>query len=59
MISGEAGSHLGTLGDGAVAGDQDIDVPGGLTEPVQCRLVGGHLIVPAFVVSWLALSPAT
>ena len=23
MISGEAGSHLGTLGNGAVAGDQD------------------------------------
>ena len=44
MIGGEAGSHLGTLGNGAVAGDQDIDAPGGLTQPVECRLVGAHLI---------------
>ncbi|MFZ2045377.1 MAG: hypothetical protein WAV12_15405, partial [Trebonia sp.] len=43
MIGGEAGRHLGTLGNGAVAGDQDIDVPGGLTQPVECRLVGAHL----------------
>jgi hypothetical protein len=28
MIGGQAGRHLGTLGNGAVAGDQDIDVPG-------------------------------
>ena len=28
-IGGEAGRHLGTLGDRAVAGDHDIDVPGG------------------------------
>jgi hypothetical protein len=42
-IGGEAGRHLGTLGNGAVAGDQDIDVPGGLTQPVECRLVGAHL----------------
>jgi hypothetical protein len=40
MIGGEARSHLGTLGNGAVAGDQDINVPGGLTQPVECRLVG-------------------
>jgi hypothetical protein len=40
MISGEAGRHLGTLGNGAVAGDQDPGVPGGLTQPVECRLVG-------------------
>ena len=26
-----------------MAGDQDIDVPGGLTQPVECRLVGAHL----------------
>jgi hypothetical protein len=30
-IGGEAGRHLGTLGNGAVAGDHDIDVAGGLT----------------------------
>jgi hypothetical protein len=44
MIGGEAGRHLGTLGNGAVAGDQDIDVPGSLTQPVECRLIGAHLI---------------
>ena len=44
MIGGEAGRHLGTFGNGAVAGDQDIDVPGGLTQPVECTLVGDHLI---------------
>ncbi|MGZ6855075.1 MAG: hypothetical protein ACXVGC_13585 [Mycobacteriaceae bacterium] len=26
MIGGEAGRHLGTLGNGPVAGDQDFDV---------------------------------
>ena len=31
------------------AGDQDIDVPGGLTQPVQCRLVGAHLVRTARV----------
>ena len=49
MIGGEAGRHLGTLGNGAVAGDHDIDVPGGLTQPVECRLVGAHLIGAARV----------
>lgn len=44
MIGGQAGRHLGTLGNGAVAGDPDIDVPGGLSQPVACRLVGAHLI---------------
>ena len=44
MIGGQAGRHLGTLGNGAVAGDQDIDAPGGLTQPVERRLVGAHLI---------------
>ena len=39
-IGGEAGRDLGTLGNGAVAGDDDIDVPGGLSQPVECRLVG-------------------
>jgi hypothetical protein len=34
MIGGEAGRHLGTLGNGAVAGDQGIDVPGSLPQPV-------------------------
>jgi hypothetical protein len=28
MIGGKTGRHLGTLGNGPVAGDQDIDVPG-------------------------------
>jgi hypothetical protein len=32
-----------------VAGDQDIDVPGNLTQPVECRLVGAHLIGAARV----------
>ena len=41
-IGGEAGRHLGTLGDGAVAGDHDIDVAGGLIQPVERRLVGAH-----------------
>ncbi len=45
----EAGRHLGTLGNGAVAGDQDIDVPGGFTQPVECRLLGAHLIGAARV----------
>ena len=40
MIGGEAVRHLGTLGNGAAARDQDIDVPGGLTQPVECRLIG-------------------
>jgi hypothetical protein len=49
MISGQAGRHLGTLGNGAVARDQDIGVPGGLSQPVECRLVGTHLIGAARV----------
>jgi hypothetical protein len=49
MIGGEARRHLGTLGNGAVAGDQDIDVPGGLSQPVECRVVGAHLIGAARV----------
>ena len=48
-IGGDAGRHLGTFGDGAVAGDQDIDLPGGLSQPVECRLVGAHLIGAASV----------
>lgn len=43
MIGSETGRHLWALGDGAVAGDHDIDVPGGLAQPVKCRLVGVHL----------------
>ena len=49
MIGGQAGRHLGTLSNGAVTGDQDIDAPGGLTEPVERRLVGAHLIGAARV----------
>ena len=26
-----------------MAGDQDVDVAGGLVQPVECRLVGAHL----------------
>jgi hypothetical protein len=48
-IGGDAGRHLGTLGDGAVARDHDIDVPGGLFQPVEGRLVGAHLIGAASV----------
>jgi len=43
MIGGKAGRYLGILSNGPVAGDQDIDVPGSLTQPVECRLIGGHL----------------
>ena len=49
MIGGQAARHLGTLGNSAVAGDHDIDVPGGLTQPVECRFVGTHLIGAARV----------
>ena len=49
MIGGQARPHLGTLGNGAVARDQDIDVPSGLTQPVECRLVGDHLIAAASI----------
>ena len=37
------------LGNGAVTGDQDIHAPGGLTQPVQRRLIGAHLIGAARV----------
>jgi hypothetical protein len=43
VVGGEAGRHLGTLGNGAVAEDQDVDVPGGLSQPVGCGLVGADL----------------
>jgi len=49
MIGGQAGRHLRTLGNGAVTGDHDIDAPGGLTQPVERRLVGAHLIGAARV----------
>jgi hypothetical protein len=32
-----------------VAGDQDSDVPGGPAQPVECGLVGAHLIGAAGV----------
>ena len=48
-IGGHANRHLGTFGNGAVAGDQDIDVPGGLTQSVERRLVGAQLIGAARV----------
>ena len=49
MIGGKAGRHFGTLSNGPVAGNQDIDVPGSLTQPVECHLIGGHLIGAAMV----------
>ena len=49
MIGSQAGRYLGTLGNGPVAGDQDIDVPGSVTQPVECRLIGAHLIGAAQV----------
>jgi hypothetical protein len=54
MIGGKAGRHLGTLGNGPVAGDQNIDVPGSLTEPVECRLtsIPGQLIESRFPGAW-------
>ena len=39
-IGGEAGRHLGTLGDSAVAGNHDVDAPSGFVQPAECRLVG-------------------
>ena len=44
MIGGETGRHLGTLGNRAVAGDHNIDVPDDLSQPFECRLVGANLI---------------
>src|SRR5262245_64851409 len=49
MIGGKAGRYFGTLSNGPVAGDQDIDVPGSVTQPLERRLVGPHLIVLAKV----------
>jgi hypothetical protein len=43
-VGGEASRDLGTLGNSTVAGDQDVDVPDGLTQPLECPLVGAHLI---------------
>jgi len=51
-IGGEAGRDLGTLGNGAVAGNQDVDVSGGVTEPVECRLVRGQLVGAARIEEW-------
>jgi hypothetical protein len=48
-IGGHAGRHLGTFGNGAVAGDQDIDVPGGLGQPGERCFVGAHQIWAACV----------
>ena len=49
MIGSEAGRHLGTIGNGAVAGNYEIDVRGDLTQPVERRLVGAQLIGAARV----------
>jgi ribosomal protein S18 acetylase RimI-like enzyme len=48
-IGGDPGHDLGTFGHGAVAGDHHIGVAGGLSQPVECRLVGAHLIGAASV----------
>ena len=44
MIGGKPGRHFGTLGNGPVPGDHDIDAPGSLPQPVECRLIGTDLI---------------
>ena len=44
----EAGRDLGTLGNGPVAGDQDIDVPGSLTQPVEWERDGDCRAVALF-----------
>lgn len=44
MISGKPSRNFGTLGNGPVPGDHDIDVPGGLTQPAECHLIGIDLI---------------
>ena len=38
MIGCKTGRHLGTLGNGPVAEDQDIDVPEYLTQPPENSL---------------------
>ena len=48
-IGGEAGRYLVTFRDRPVAGDQDIDVPGGLFQAVECPLLGAYLIWAASV----------
>jgi hypothetical protein len=42
MIGGTTGRHHGAHGNSPMAGDQDIDVPGTLTQPVECRLIGAQ-----------------
>jgi hypothetical protein len=42
MIGGKAGRYFGTLSHGPVAWDQDIGVPGSLTQPIESRLKGGQ-----------------
>ena len=42
MIGGETGSYLGTLGNGTVAGDADVDLPDGLSTPTACTISGGR-----------------
>jgi len=48
-VGGEASRDLRTLGDGAVSGDHDIDVPGGLIQPLECLSVGVQLTGAATV----------
>ncbi len=48
-IGGEPGRQLATFANGAMAGDQDIDVRGGVSQPVERLLIGSHLIVLARV----------
>lgn len=44
MIGGQAGRHLRTLGNSAMAGDHNIHFPGGLVELVERRVISAHLI---------------
>ena len=46
MIGGEAGRHLGTLGNGPVPEDHDIDVPGEIVEH-QAHAIGHAAVLLA------------
>ena len=48
-IGGEAVRYLGALGNGAVAGDHDLNLRGGLVQSVECRLVRADLTRTACV----------
>jgi hypothetical protein len=49
MIGGEAGRHIGALGNGPVAGVQDIDVPGSHNGAGRAPK---RFAAPSFTVTW-------